>query len=57
MIPYTFRTLNSIHPELSETYVYLFTQVQFYKPMIRQRQIASRNLFKLTILHYTQSDS
>jgi len=32
----TFRTLNSIHPDLPETYVYPFTPVQLYRrPMTR----------------------
>ena len=43
------RTLNSIHPaDLSETYIYPITLVHLY----RRKKIASRNLIKLTILHY-----
>jgi len=31
----TFRTLNSIQPDLSETFVYPFTPVQLYRPTMR----------------------
>jgi len=48
----TFCTLNSIYPDLLETYIYLFTPVQLYSSMTRwKKENVSQNLIALTILH------